>query len=236
MRAIAGPQEVVDPDAVHAVVVDARGLQIHALDVRQPADAGEDPLDDDRALIIVADQVDDASGRLPMRTLTGRVFSRTSMPSRAKASDRICAASRSSLGRNSGRCCTMIVCAQAGRTPAPARSRADRRRSPADGAAARSGRTRSRWSGSPPRRGPGSTACSGREPVAIIAFSKRSFVPSTASASVPVKRASPKNTSTPAALSRRDRIGPADARANPRACAPSPRENRRAISAGVCAP
>ena len=36
-----------------------------------------------------------------MRTLTASVFSRTSMPSRAKASDRICAASRSSLGRNS---------------------------------------------------------------------------------------------------------------------------------------
>ena len=56
-------------------------------------------------------------------------------------------------------------------------------------------------------RGPGWTAISGREPVAIIAFSKRSLVPSTVNASVPAKRAPPRKTCTPAAVEPLDRNG-----------------------------
>src|SRR5205814_1599121 len=63
---------------------------------------------------------------------------------------------------------------------------------------------------------PGIDGVSGRAPVAIIAFLKRSLAPFSVSASVVLKRASPKNTSTPAARRRsvrRDqsrRAGPDD--------------------------
>ena len=56
---IAGLQEVVDPDAGDRVAVDAGGLEIEALDVRQAAGAGEDGIDRHRALVVVADEIDE---------------------------------------------------------------------------------------------------------------------------------------------------------------------------------
>ena len=59
MRAIAGPQKIVDVDAVAAVVVDAGGLQIQTVDIRHAAGTGEDGIDGDRAVVVVADEIDD---------------------------------------------------------------------------------------------------------------------------------------------------------------------------------
>ena len=56
---IAGLQEIVDPDAARGIVVDTRGLQIHALDVGHPAGAGEDGIDRHRAFVVVADEIDE---------------------------------------------------------------------------------------------------------------------------------------------------------------------------------
>ena len=56
---ITGLQEVVDADPGSGVTVDARGLQIEALDVRQAAGARQDGIDRHRALIVVADEIDE---------------------------------------------------------------------------------------------------------------------------------------------------------------------------------
>ena len=56
---IAGPQEIIDVDAVAAVVVDAGSLQIQTVDIRHTAGAGEDGIDGDRAVVVVTDEIDD---------------------------------------------------------------------------------------------------------------------------------------------------------------------------------
>ena len=61
---------------------------------------------------------------------------------------------------------------------------------------------------------PGIDGVAGLVPVAINAFLNRRFTPATAPASIPVKRASPKNTSTPAALNCRIEIDTTDAGLN----------------------
>ncbi len=55
---IAGPQAIVDADASGGVVVDARNIQIEALDVGYATGACQDGIDSHRALVISADQVD----------------------------------------------------------------------------------------------------------------------------------------------------------------------------------
>ena len=56
---IAGPQKIIDVDAVATVVVNAGGLQIQTVGVRHTAGAGEDGIDGDRAVVVVTDEIDD---------------------------------------------------------------------------------------------------------------------------------------------------------------------------------
>ena len=56
---VGGAQEIIDPDPDRVVVGDARGFQIQPVDIRHPAGAGEDGVDGDRALVVVADQIDE---------------------------------------------------------------------------------------------------------------------------------------------------------------------------------
>src|SRR5579864_5942361 len=169
------------------------------------------------------------------RTLTAVVLSCTSMPSRAKASDRICAASRSSRGRNSGRSCAMMVsapkrqnaCASSqpsGPPPMTSRRRGNSVRSKTFSLVRKPASAR-----------PGIEGVSGRAPVAISAFLKRSRAPSAVSASAPVKHAWPKNTSTPAAVSRRTESARLMRARIPRMRSISAGKSTR-ISAGVRAP
>ncbi len=56
---IPGLQEIVDPDAGGRVAVKIGGFQIASIDVRYPAGAGEGGIDRNRALVVVADQIDE---------------------------------------------------------------------------------------------------------------------------------------------------------------------------------
>ncbi len=79
------------------------------------------------------------------------------------------------------------------------RSRADR---PPGAAAARSARTRSRWCGSPPARGPGSAAPRRARRSRSRRGGSAASLPSTSTESRPVKRPCPRKTSTPTLVRR----------------------------------
>lgn len=56
---IAGSQEVVGPDSRRFVVIDARCVQAHILDIRCPAATGKDGVDGHCARVVVADEIDE---------------------------------------------------------------------------------------------------------------------------------------------------------------------------------
>ena len=94
-------QEVVDDDAVIGVVGDSRGLEVEAADRRGAADPGQDVVDRDRRDVAVVDRLDVLLAALDATCTAARV----EMDLDAVARERfgtICAASRSSFGRNSG--------------------------------------------------------------------------------------------------------------------------------------
>ena len=136
------------------------------------------------------------------RTLTTLVFRWISTPSRARASARICAASRSSFGKNSGSACTITV-----REPKRQKACASSQPSGPPPIISRLGGSTVRSNTvslvrKPASASPGIAGNIERDPVAIIAFLKRNRIPSTSTASPLVKRAVPKNTSMPSAARR----------------------------------
>ena len=56
---IARLEKIIDTNASRVVEIDARGLEIQAVDIRHPTCAREDGIDLDRALVIVTHQIDE---------------------------------------------------------------------------------------------------------------------------------------------------------------------------------
>src|SRR5271166_1202456 len=52
-------QEIVDRDSGFGAVLDARGFEIHAFDVRRAPDPDQNFIDSNRGFVVVADELDD---------------------------------------------------------------------------------------------------------------------------------------------------------------------------------
>src|SRR5208283_2847893 len=106
---VRGLQIVIGRNSGFLIVLHSSRLQIHAFDVGRAADADQDLVDDHGEFVIVADQIDELLISFCTH-IAASVLRWMPIPSRARASERICAASRSSLPRNIGSFCTMLTC------------------------------------------------------------------------------------------------------------------------------
>ena len=92
-------QVVIGHNSVFLVVIDANRLQVHARDVGDAADPDQDFIGGERKFVVVADQFGDFFFSF-LAHVQVSVLRWMPIPSRAIASERICAASRSSLPKH----------------------------------------------------------------------------------------------------------------------------------------